>query len=132
MPMARMTRSAAISLAVPSARRSVAVTLSSPLVEPLDARAGMDGDALLGEGLARELGDLGILGGQDAGEHLDHRHLGAEAAIEARELDADGAGADDQQRFGKARRHHRLLVGPDQPAVGLEPRQLRAHARRWR
>ncbi len=83
----------------------------------------MDGDALLGEGLAREVRDLGVLGGKDAGEHLDHGHFGAEAAVEARELDADGAGAHNQQRLGKARRDHRLLVGPDQPAVGLEARQ---------
>ncbi len=123
MPMARMTRSATISSAVAVRFRQRGGDAVRAFDEPLDARAGMDDDALPGEGLARELGDLGILGGKDAGQHLDHRHLGAEAAIEARELDADGAGADDEQRFGKALRHHRLLVGPDQPSVRLEPRQ---------
>ena len=37
-----------------------------PFNKPLDPRAGMDDDALPREGLARELGDLGILGGKDA------------------------------------------------------------------
>ena len=92
--------------------------------EALHAGPGMDGHALLGEGFARKGGDLGILDRKDAVEHLDHGHFGAERAVEACELDADGAGADHQQRFGKGRRHHGVLVGPHQPAVGLEPRQL--------
>ncbi len=71
------------------------------LDQPLDARLGVDGNALPGEGLARQLGDLGILGREDAGQHLDHCHLGAEAAIETGELDADRARADDQQGLGE-------------------------------
>ena len=83
----------------------------------------MNDDTLAREGLAGELGDLCILGGKDARQHLDHRHVGAQAAIEARELDADGARADDEQRFGESFGNHRLLVGPDQFSIRLEPWQ---------
>ena len=41
-----------------------------------------------------EVGDVIVLDRQDAVEHLDHRHLRAHVVIEARELDADGTGAD--------------------------------------
>ena len=99
----------------------VAVTVSASLTRRSTRVPVWMAMPLPREGLARELGDLGILGGKDARQHLDHRHLGAEAAIEARELDADGARADDEQRLREALRDHRLLVGPDQPAVGLEP-----------
>ena len=52
-----------------------------------------------------------------------------EGPVEARELDADGARADDEKRLRKALRNHRLLVGPNQPAVGLEPgKRLRPRA----
>jgi hypothetical protein len=40
---------------------------------------------------AREGRDFGILGRQDLRQHLDHRHLGAERAVERREFDADRA-----------------------------------------
>jgi hypothetical protein len=36
----------------------------------------------------------------------------------------DGARAHDEQGLGKTCRHHRVLVGPDQLAVGFEPWQL--------
>ena len=76
--------------------------------------------------LRAKRGDLGVLDRQDLRQHLDHGHLGAERAVERGELDADGAGADDQQRFRHALRHHGLEIGPDQLLVRLEARQ---HAR---
>ena len=122
MPTARITRSTVASLVLPPGLdrgRHVA----RALLQAFHRRAGDDLHALLLERLAREGRDLFVLDGQDAVEHLDHRHLGAERAIEAGELDADRAGADDQQRFRQRLRHHRFLVGPDQLAVGLQARQ---------
>ena len=58
--------------------RQRAVTLSSWRVSPSTVVPVWMVDALLGEGLACERGDLGILHRENAGEHLDHRHLGAE------------------------------------------------------
>src|SRR3546814_1493894 len=57
--------------------------------------------------------DLLVLHRQDLRQQLDHGHLGAEGAEEGSELDADGAGADDQQRLRHGLRHHGLEVGPD-------------------
>ena len=73
--------------------------------------------------LRAKLGDLLVLDGQDLRQHLDHRHLGAHGPVEAREFDADGARADDQQRFREAVRHHRLEIRPDLLLVGLKARQ---------
>ena len=71
-------------------------------------------------------GDLRVLDRQDLRQHLDHRHVAAEVAVERGELDADRAGADDQQRLRDRLRHHRFEIGPDQLLVRLEPGQ---HAR---
>src|SRR3546814_5077280 len=49
--------------------------------------------------------------------------LGAEGAEEGGELDADGAGADHQQRLRHHVRHHGLEVSPDQLLVRLDARQ---------
>ena len=98
MPTARITRSTVISSVLPPAS-IVAVTLSAPFfsfwtVAPVRIFMPCFSNALRGEG-----GDLLVLDRQDAVEHFDHRHLGAQGAVEAGELDADGAGADDQQRL---------------------------------
>src|ERR1700733_877025 len=93
------------------------------LVELGDLGAGVNFDALLLETFAREGGDLGIFGGKDLRQHLDHRHLRSEGAVERSELDADGAGADHQQRFRHLIRHHRLEIRPDEFLVRLEPGQ---------
>jgi hypothetical protein len=58
--------------------------------------------------------------GRICGKHLDHGHLGAKRAVERREFDADGARADDEQRFGNAVRNHGLEIGPDQFLVRLQ------------
>ena len=83
----------------------------------------MDRDPLLFEGFSREGGDLLVLDRQHAVEDFDDRHLGAHVVVKAGEFDADRARADDQQRFGDRRRHHRFLVGPNSLTIGLEPRQ---------
>ena len=70
--------------------------------------------------------DLVILDRQDLRQHLDHGHLGAERAVERGKFDADGAGADDQQRLRDCRRHHGLEISPHQFLVRLEAGQ---HAR---
>ena len=93
------------------------------LLQGLHRGAGHDRHALLLEALAREGGNLLVLDRQDAVEHLDHRHIGAKIAIEAGEFDAYCSRPNDQQRFRHAGRHHRLFIGPDQLAVGLEPGQ---------
>src|SRR6185437_8152099 len=91
--------------------------------EPLYGRIGVDGDALLGEGFARERRDLSVLSGKDTVEDLDHGYVRTKCAVEARKLDADRARADDEQRLGKALGHHRFFVGPDQLPVRLDARQ---------
>ncbi len=63
-------------------------------------------------------GDVGILDGHDAVEHLDHRDLRAHVVVEARELDPDRARSDHQQLRRHLGRRHRVAIGPDALAVG--------------
>ena len=79
---------------------------------------------LLRQLLLEERADLRILDRNDAVEHFDDRHLGAEVGVEARELDPDRAGADDQQLGRHFRRSHGVAVGPDALAVGLGERKV--------
>jgi hypothetical protein len=80
--------------------------------------------ALLGERLVDEGGDVRILDRQDAVEHLDDRHLRAHVRIEAGELDADRARADDQQLGRHHLGHHGVPVGPDPLPVRLGEGQV--------
>ena len=75
------------------------LTLVLVLLERLgvDGRGGVDGDPALLEDARQLLADLGILERHDAIGELDERDLGAEVAVHARPLDADGAGADDRR-----------------------------------
>ena len=93
------------------------------LIELRHFGAGVNFDALLLKTLAREGGDLGVLDGKNLRQHFDHGHLSAERPVERSEFDADGARADDQQRFRHAVRHHGLEVGPDQFLVRFQARQ---------
>ena len=88
--------------------------------------AGQNLDALLLEALASESLDFVILDWENLRQHLDHRHFGPKRAVERRELDADRARANHQQRLRNGRRHHGLEISPDQFLVGLEAGQ---HAR---
>ena len=74
--------------------------------------------------LSSEGGDVVVLDRHDPVEHLDHRHLGADVVVEAGELDADRARADDQQLGRHLLGHHRVAIGPDALAVGLGERQV--------
>ena len=93
-------------------------------LEALDAGAGEDRQALLLQALGELRADLRVLDRNDAVEHFDHRHLGAEVGVEARELDPDRARADDQQLGRHFGRSHGVAVGPDALAVGLGERQV--------
>ena len=85
--------------------------------------SGEDADAVLLERLAGEGSDLGILGGKDLRQQLDHRHLAAEGAIERGELDADGARAGNEQRARQGAGQHGLEVAPDPVPVRLQSRE---------
>ncbi len=77
-------------------------------------------DAALLERLLGGLGDLLVLDRHDALDRLDDRHLGAQGAIEAGELDADGARADDDEGLGQLLRRQGVAIGPDLVAVSLQ------------
>ena len=98
-------------------RRGDAVAL---LVELGHLGPGVNLDTLLLEALARQRGDLGILGRQDLRQHLDDRNVGAHGLVERGEFDPDRARSDDQERFRHAIRHHGLEIGPDELLVGLQ------------
>ena len=122
-PTAEMTRSTVISSFLPSLVSIVAVTLSLPLASFATLASVRMLDARLLEALAGVGGDLLVLDGQDLRQDLDHRHLGAHRPVERGELDADRAGADDEQRLRHLLRHHRLEIGPDQLLVRLDAGQ---------
>ena len=67
--------------------------------------------------------NFGVFRRQYFRQHFDHRDGAAERAIEARKLDADRAGADDEQALRQCFRHHRLARSPYQVAVGLDAGQ---------
>ncbi len=119
-PTAEMTRSAVGDCVPPLPSSMVAVTLSPCLSSSGHLGAGQDLDALLLERLAGERRDLGVLDGQDLRQQFDHRHLRAHGAVERRELDPDGTGADHQQRLRHPVRRHGLEIGPDQLLVRLD------------
>src|SRR5580704_13713601 len=86
--------------------------------------ADQDADALLLERLVGEGRNFLVLDWKNPRQDFHNRHLGAHVAIEAGELDADGAGADHQQGLWHRGWDHRLLVGPDQLAVRLDAGKL--------
>jgi hypothetical protein len=45
-------------------------------------------------------GDFFVFDGNEARQHFDDRDFGVERAVDRGELDADGTGADDDQRLG--------------------------------
>ena len=112
--------------------RSCAVTLSAPFfsaltVAPVRIFMPCFSNALLGEGR-----DLLVLDRQDAvaaprPPSPRRPWCGRSSRTRCRSRPSRSTSSD----FGIVRRHHRLLVGPDQLAVGLEARQL-ARARAGR
>src|SRR6185437_1839587 len=85
-----------------------------------DRGGGFDFHALLHERLVRELGDFFVFDREHAVEYFHHRHVASQRAIEAGELDADGAGAHNQQRFRESVGDHGFAISPDQLAVRLQ------------
>ena len=89
----------------------------------LDLGAGQDADALFGETLLERGADLVVLDGQDTVHHFQHCHFGAKTVEEIRELDADGAGTENQHPFRLLGQDHRLTAADDGGAVEGQVRQ---------
>src|SRR5438045_4711503 len=92
--------------------------------ETLDARACKDRQPLLLQALCKLRAHFRILDRNDAVEHFDDRHLGAQVGIKARELDSDRTRPDDQQVCRHFCRSHGMAISPDLLAVGLGERQV--------
>ena len=81
----------------------------------------------------QRLHQVAVGAGQQAGRHLDHRHLGAERGVDRAQFEADVAAADDEQRLrdrpaGRARRSSRAARG-----LSIDrPGNLRRDTSRWR
>ncbi len=88
--------------------------------------AGVDLDALLLEAALGELGDVGVLGRQDAVEALEEPDLDAQARVRGGDLGARRAGADDGQRRGQLVERPRLL-GADDAAAERRARDRPLH-----
>ena len=122
----------------PAHRYQQPVVLAGPgffpdLVEDLYTRFGHLGslhpafgphpDLALAERLAHHVGDLGVLEGQDPGQHLEEFHLRAEATEHGRKLGAHRAGADDAKPSGKLVKGEHFRIGQDPVAVHRQKRE---------
>ena len=87
-----------------------------------------DVDALLLERLLELRGHGLVLDRHETRQQLDDGHLAAEAAVDRRELDADGAAAHDDQRLRNLLEVNRLVAGDDARVIDLDAR----HAARRR
>jgi hypothetical protein len=76
-----------------------------------DRRTQPQLDALRGERFRHQLAGLGLLARQQPLELLDHRDLAAEAAERLRQLEADGAAAEDKQPPWQPLEPEHRLVG---------------------
>src|SRR5262245_1662306 len=99
----------------------------SAAVDRNDFRRQFEGHALLLQDALELLRDLQVDARQDAVEKFNHGYVGAEAAPHRAELEADHAGADDEQalrhlaeRDGGIRRHDPFFVDVD----AFEPRHV--------
>src|SRR5271157_152507 len=93
------------------------------LPDVLGAGAGFDADLLLAKDALEFLGDVLVFHGDDARQHLNDRHLGAEAVEDGSELDAHSAGADNDEALGNRGEVQDLDIGEDQIGVGREAGQ---------
>ena len=99
------------------------------LLDACDLGTELERDALLLQQALELLGDLVVHAGQDAVEEFHDRHLGAEPPPYRAELEADHAGADDEQLSGDLRQLERACGGDDALLVdldALEPRHVGA------
>ena len=81
-----------------------------------DLAAEVELHALLGVLRLEHRADLVVQRPQDLREHLHHRHLRADGIEEARELHADDAATDDDERFGLRFQRENLPVSDDHVA----------------
>ena len=130
---ATSTMSASIVSAAPPAAGSTATLSASPDVSTeatlLDRRKAMPCFVEQALGLP---GDLAVHAGQDAVEELDHGDLAAEPAPDRAELEADDAGADDEQPLRHRRQRQRAGRGDDALLVDGRRREAASSPSRWR
>ena len=88
----------------------------------VEAGVGHDRHAALGEAALDDLADVGVLERHDLGQVLEDRHLDPEVGVHAGELDADRAGADDDDVLGQRVHAQDVVAGHDALAVRLEAR----------
>ena len=89
------------------------------LFDLFDLGARVDVDAALFEDAGELFGNFFVFGGHEAREKFDERDFGAEAAEDGAELDADCAGADDNEGLRHLGDGEHFNVGED-AIVGLE------------
>jgi hypothetical protein len=92
-------------------------------LDALERGAGADVDLALAEGPLEGLRRRLVLGGHEPGEGLDDRDLGAEALPDARELAADDAAAEHDDRRGHPVEAQRVFGGDHPLAVDVEAGQ---------
>ncbi len=90
----------------------------------LHRHAGARVDAALLERLGQLHAHVGIFVGDEPGERFQERHLGAERAVDGRELASHRARADHDQRLGNLGKLECFVGGDDALAV---PREERKH-----
>ena len=125
-PTATRQMSAVTVVLVPSASY---VTVASVSLDDdrRDGRAGGGRDPALAERARDLLGEILVLERREPGERLDHRDLGAERAVDRRELEAHRAGADHDGRRRDAVGAQRLVARDD--ACARPPARAGAGAR---
>ncbi len=82
-----------------------------------DLRAQLELEALLGEDLLELGGHFGVGARQDAVQELDHGHLGAQALPDRAQLQADDAGADDDQRAWQVLHFQKFVAVDHRPTI---------------
>ena len=87
-------------------------------------------DAAALERLLDDLGDVLVEAGEDLGQRLEDRDLGAEVGEHRRELAADDAAADDGGALGQLGDRQELVGGHDDRAVDVEAGQRAGHRAR--
>ena len=92
------------------------------VLDALERRAGAEVDLALAERPLERLGRRLVLDGHEPGECLDDGDLGAEAGPHARELAADDAAAEHDDRLGHPVEAQGVLGGEHPLAVDLEAR----------
>ena len=128
-----------VATSISSARSSAGSLPSGPTIRQMplssavtdvgvEARVGHDRHAALGEAALDDLADVDVLERDDLGQVFEQRHLDAEVREHAGELDADRAGADDDDVLGQAVHLEDVVAGHDPLAVGRQAGQ-RLHPR---